>query len=216
MIKNVLLPFALLTFALACAAGDTPPEKFVAGQHYDVIDNPVARTAPRDRIEVAEFFWYGCGHCYTFESLLEPWQEQLPEDVAFRAIPAVWRDVMALHARAFFAAQALGVADVMHPVIFRAMHDEGKRLASRGEIAALFAAHGVQREDFDSAFDSFGVDSQLRQSLAAGKGAGLTGTPSMMVEGKYLITTTKAGSQAGMLEVADFLIARERAARAGG
>lgn len=213
MIRNLLLPLVLLAAALSCSAQEGEAQKFVAGTHYDVIDNPVARTAPRDKIEVAEFFWYGCGHCYTFESLLEPWKETLPGDVAFRAIPAVWRDIMELHARAFFAAQVLGVTEKVHPALFRAMHVDNKRLATRGEIAALFAAHGVEQADFDKAFDSFGVNSQVRQALAAAKGAGLTGTPSMMVEGKYLITTGKAGSQAGMLEVAEFLIAKERAAR---
>ena len=94
------------------------------------------------------------------------------------------------------------------------MHVDRKPLASQAEIAAVFTANGVSEEDFNKAFTSFGVSSQVRQSVAAAKGAGLTGTPSMMVEGKYLITANKAGSQADMLKVADFLVAKERSARA--
>jgi len=213
MIKRLLLSLPLLVFALSCSAAEDSEESFVAGVHYDVIGNPVARTASRDKIEAAEFFWYGCGHCYTFEPIVQQWKRGLADDVEFRGIPAVWRDVMELHARAYFTAQALGVLDTLHPAIFQAMHVDGKRLGSQSEIAALFAANGVAREDFDKVFDSFGVGSQVRQSLAAAKGAGLTGTPAMMVEGKYLITTQKAGGQAEMLQVADFLIEKERAAK---
>ncbi len=212
MLKRLFLPLSLFVFALSCSAADEG-KTFQAGVDYDVIDNTVARTASRDKIEVAEFFWYGCGHCYTFEPMLEEWKKTLGDDVEFRGIPAVWRDVMELHARAYFTADALGVLDTVHPAIFQAMHVDRKRLGTEAEIAALFVANGVSREDFDKTFNSFGVNSQLRQALAAAKGAGVTGTPAMMVEGKYHISSRDHG-QAGMLEVADFLIEKERAARA--
>ncbi|MAT94234.1 MAG: disulfide bond formation protein DsbA [Halioglobus sp.] len=212
MIKRLFLPLSLLFLAMACSAQDSPT--YVAGQHYDVINSQVARTAPRDKIEVAEFFWYGCGHCYTFEPMLQEWKKTLPDDVAVRPIPAVWRDVMELHARAYFTAEALGVVDTVHPALFQAMHVDRKRLGSEEEIAQVFVANGVAREDFDNTFGSFGVSSQVRQAMAAAKGAGITGTPAMMVEGKYHISAGKAGSQADMLKVADFLVEKERAARA--
>lgn len=210
MIRNILLPFALLLFALSCSAQEEESRTYVAGTHYDVIDRPVGRTAPRDKIEVAEFFWYGCGHCYTFEPMLQEWKKNRSDDVAVRPIPAVWREVMELHARAYYAAEALGKLDTLHNAIFQAMHVDDKPLNSEADIAALFAEHGVSTEEFE-VFNSFGVSSQVRQALAAAKGAGLTGTPSMMVEGKYLITSKKAGSQAGMLDVAEFLVEKERA-----
>ncbi|MCB1843936.1 MAG: thiol:disulfide interchange protein DsbA/DsbL, partial [Halioglobus sp.] len=213
MIRHILLPLMLALFALSCTAQEAAQPDYVAGQHYDVIERPVAKTAPRDKYEVAEFFWYGCSHCFTFESMVSRWKEDLPEDVVFRYIPAVWRENMELHARAYFAADALGVAKTLHPAIFQAMHVDRKPLASQAEIARVFTANGVSEEDFNKAFTSFGVNSQVRQAIAAGKGSGLTGTPSMMVEGKYLITAGKAGSQADMLKVADFLVAKERAAR---
>tara|TARA_R110000823_G_scaffold125385_2_gene252008 strand:+ start:12832 stop:13491 length:660 start_codon:yes stop_codon:yes gene_type:complete len=214
MLRQVLLPLTLALFALSCSAQEAEQPDYLAGQHYDVIERPVAKTTARDKFEVAEFFWYGCGHCFTFESMVDRWKQDLPADVAFRYIPAVWREDMELHARAFFAADALGVTETLHPAIFQAMHVDRKPLASQAEIAAVFTANGVSEEDFNKAFTSFGVSSQVRQSVAAAKGAGLTGTPSMMVEGKYLITANKAGSQADMLKVADFLVAKERSARA--
>lgn len=213
MIKRLFLPLSLLFFALSCSAQGEGGKAYEAGVHYTEINSQVARTAPRDKIEVAEFFWYGCGHCYTFEPLVGEWKKGLADDVAFRGIPAVWRDVMELHARAYYAAEVLGVLDTMHPVIFQAMHTDRKPLSSQDDIADLFEANGVAREDFDKAFNSFGVGSQVRQSLAAAKGAGLTGTPAMMVEGKYMISARQAGGQAQMLEVADYLVEKERAAR---
>ena len=100
----------------------------------------------------------------------------------------------------------------MHPVLFQAMNVDGKRLSSEAEIQDLFVANGVDAEDFTKAFNSFGVTSQVNQASARAQAAKITGTPAIMVNGKYHISTRKAGSQADMLKVADFLIAKERAA----
>jgi protein dithiol oxidoreductase (disulfide-forming) len=210
MFKRLMLPLSLLLLAMSCSAQEGAAT-FTAGKHYDVITQKVARTASRDKIEVAEFFWYGCGHCYAFEPLLQEWKKNLPEDVEFRPIPAIWRDVMELHARAYYTAEALGVVDKVHMAIFQAMNVDRKRLGSANELGDLFEANGVSREDFDKTFNSFGVSSQVRQAVAAAKSAGITGTPAMMVNGRYHLSTQKAGGQAEMLEVADFLIEQERA-----
>jgi thiol:disulfide interchange protein DsbA len=120
---------------------------------------------------------------------------------------------MELHARAFYTAQVLGVFDTMHPALFQAMNVDHKRLANEDEIQALFVANGVAAEDFSKAFNSFGVSSQVKQAAARAKAAKITGTPALMVDGKYHVSTRKAGSQADMLKVSDFLIEKERAAR---
>ena len=212
MIKRALLTLSLLVFGVSCVAGEDAAKTYEAGQQYDLITPPVRAVDP-SKIEVAEFFWYGCGHCYNFEPALEQWKKKLPEDVTFRGIPAVWQDKMELHAKAFYTAQALGVLDTMHPVIFQAMNVDRKPLASQAEIAALFVANGVSEEDFNKAFDSFGVNSQVRQAISIGKAAQITGTPALMVNGKYHVSGRKAGTQAEMLEVVDFLIEQERTAQ---
>jgi thiol:disulfide interchange protein DsbA len=119
---------------------------------------------------------------------------------------------MELHARAYYVAEVLGVRDTMHIVLFQAMNVDKKRLSSDAEVAALFAANGVSTEDFTKALNSFGVSSQARQAASRARAAKITGTPEMMVNGKYRITTRKAGNQAKMLEIATFLIEKERAA----
>lgn len=202
-----LLGFALMIPAVSCAQDG----KYVEGTHYDVISPPL-RTQNADKIEVVEFFAYSCGHCYNFEPLLVQWKKQQPDDVALVPSPAVWSPPMEPHARAFYAAQALGVLDTMHNALFAAMHVDRKRLTSEDEIRALFVANGVDGEAFNKAYNSFGVSSLVRQAVARAKGARISGTPEMMVAGKYRVTTRKAGSQANMLKVADFLIEKERAA----
>ncbi len=215
MIQRLLLSSLMVFFsAVACAAGEAPGQIFKEGEHYDLID-PALRTANPDKIEVTEFFWYGCGHCYTFEPMIGQWKKTLAEDVEFNPSPAMWNAAMELHARAFYAAEVLGVGETMHPALFQAMNVDRKRLQSAEEVADLFEANGVAREDFDKAFNSFGVSSQVRQANSRARAAKVTGTPSMMVNGKYFVSTRKAGSQANMLKLVDYLIEKERAAAGG-
>ena len=203
----VLLGAVFMLPSISCAQGG----EYVEGTHYDVIAPPV-RTQSADKIEVVEFFAYSCGHCYNFEPLLQQWKKQQADDVALVPSPAVWSPPMEPHAKAFYAAQALGALDTVHGALFAAMHVDRKRLSSEDEIRAVFVANGVSGEAFDKAFNSFGVGSQVRQAVARAKGARISGTPEMMIAGKYRISTRKAGSQANMLKIADYLIAKERSA----
>lgn len=210
MFKRVLLTLSLVVLAplVACAQEET---NFEAGKHYDVI-SPAIRTANPDKIEVAEFFWYGCGHCYTFEPVIGQWKKTLADDIEFRGIPAMWGGAMELHAKAFYAAQALGVSATMHPVLFQAMNVDRLPLKSESDISELFVANGVSAEDFNKAFNSFGVGSQVRQASSSARAAKVTGTPSLMVNGKYMVSSRKAGSHANMLKLVDYLVEKERAA----
>lgn len=212
MIKRLLLSLSLLVFVPVLACAEDTGETYVEGTHYDLV-SPAVRTAEPDKIEVAEFFWYGCGHCYTFEPVIGQWKKTLADDVDFRGSPAMWNPQMELHARAFYTAEVLGVLDTMHQVLFQAMNVDGKRLSKQADIAQLFAANGVAEEDFVKAFDSFGVSSLVRQANSRARAAKVTGTPALLVNGKYHVSTRKAGSQANMLKIADYLIAKERAAK---
>lgn len=211
MIKRLLLSLTLAVFAPLSVMAEQSADKYVEGTHYDLI-TPAIRTTEPDKIEVAEFFWYGCGHCYNFEPMIVQWKKTLADDVNFVGSPAMWNPLMELHAKAFYAADALGVLDTLHPVLFQAMNVDRKKLGSQEEIAELFAAHGVAVEDFNKAFESFGVGSQVRQANSRARAAKITGTPALMVNGKYHISSRKAGSQANMLKIAEYLIEKERAA----
>lgn len=213
-LRSAISPLLGLTLAVSCifSLSLSAEERWVEGQHYQVITPPVA-VGKSDDVVVTEFFWYGCGHCYTFEPMLTAWGKQLPDGAVVKPSPAVWNDPMRMHAKAFYIAEVLGVKAVMHSVIFDAMHVQRKRLVSRLALRDLFEDNGVDPEQFDNAYDSFGVDSQVRQADARARSAKVSGTPTLMVAGKYLIETRGAGNQTNMLDIARHLIEKELAAR---
>ena len=214
-IRQTVAALALILTAFmgwAMAAVSVAEDRWVEGRHYQTVTPPVAVGRGSD-VVVTEFFWYGCGHCYTFEPMLTAWGKQLPAGAVVQPSPAVWNDPMRLHAKAYYIADVLGVKETLHPVIFDAMHVQRKRLVSRLELRDLFEDNGVEPAQFDKAFDCFGVDSQVRQADARPRSAKISGTPSLMVAGKYLIETRAAGSQTNMLEIARFLVDKELAAR---
>ena len=179
------------------------------GEHYDIV-SPVLRTSNPEKIEVMEFFWFGCGHCYTFEPLLAAWKKTLADDVAFKGSPAIWNSTMEIHAKVFYTAEVLGISERINPVVFRAINQDRRPLTAESDIATLFESSGVLRSDFFDAFNSFGVGSQVRQASSRARSAKITGTPEIVINGKYRITTRKAGNQTNMLKIADYLIEKER------
>jgi thiol:disulfide interchange protein DsbA len=201
----------LLLLPLATLAADTAPA-FVEGKQYERIPEPV-RTADPARIEVVEVFWYGCIHCFHLDPLIKDWQKTLPADVDFHRSPAIWNKPMAIHAQAFYAAQALGVLDKVHDRLFAALNVDRRKLDTEDELAAFFAEQGVKEQDFRKAFSSFGVENSVKQADARARSYRITGTPELVVNGKYRISAKTAGSPEAMLKVVDFLVAQERAAR---
>ena len=209
--KRFLAMGLLLLLPLATLAADTAPA-FVEGKQYERIPEPV-RTADPARIEVVEVFWYGCIHCFHLDPLIKDWQKTLPADVDFHRSPAIWNKPMAIHAQAFYAAQALGVLDKVHDRLFAALNVDRRKLDTEDELAAFFAEQGVKEQDFRKAFSSFGVENSVKQADARARSYRITGTPELVVNGKHRISAKTAGSPEAMLKVVDFLVAQERAAR---
>lgn len=203
----------LLASLAACAQEDAPAAPaYELGKEYFAIDVPV-RTITPGKIEVTEVFWYGCGHCFHFEPTINAWKKTLADDVELVKSPAMWRENMQTHARIFYAAKALDLPEKFHLRAFAMLNTEHKRLESEDEIAALFAEFGVEREKFDKVFNSFGVSSQVQQADARARGFKITGTPELIVDGRYRIATGSAGGQAEMLEVANYLIDKIRSGK---
>lgn len=212
---------ALLVLALglplaACAqdqAPAAPAPVWVEGVHYTRLDQPLF-SPYKGKVEVVEFFMHSCGHCYTFEPLVQAWKKNLPENVVFTYSPAPWGAVRELHARAYYTALALGVTDTMHPVMFDALIKQRKALNTEDDLAELFADNGVDEEAFHKAFNSFGVTGQLRQADARIRGAKVSGTPALVVAGQYKIGAKEAGGHENMLRIASYLVDKELAAMA--
>lgn len=186
-------------------------EPYIAGEHYLLLDKPVS-THDKSKIEVVEIFWYGCPHCFTFEPMVKQWESQLPADVDFLRMPAMWNNPMKEHARIFYTAKALGVLDKIHEAIFTSLVVERKRLTDEEEIEELFVKYGVDKEAFRKTFKSFGVSNQVKQAdVRTRRDYKISGTPEVIVNGKFRVTGQSAGGQGNMFKVVNYLINKERA-----
>ncbi|SFH60791.1 thiol:disulfide interchange protein DsbA/DsbL [Modicisalibacter xianhensis] len=182
----------------------------VAGEDYQVLDEPVETRVDQGQIEVTEVFWYGCPHCYNLEEPLNAWVTELPEDVTFQRLPATMGDVWTTHATAFYAAQQLGILDKLHEDFFDAIHQDGRKLADTDEIAEFFSNYGVSEEEAKDALTSFGVKSQINRAHATMRAYKLMGVPALVVDGRYVITPSSAGSLENMPQIASALIEQVR------
>lgn len=162
-----------------------------------------------DKIEVIEFFWYGCPHCYSLEPSMAAWLKTKPANVEFIRQPAIFSDLWGKHAKAFFTAEALGVGEKVHADFFDAIQNKKQKLTSEDDLAKFFAAHGVKDEDFRAAYSSFLVDAKMRQAETMAARYGITGVPAIVVNGKYRVTATTAKSQENIVNVTNQLIQQE-------
>ena len=198
---------------ITLAQADPAPSsgRFELGTHYQRFPSAQGTSSSPDMIEVAEVFWYGCPHCYTFDPYLEDWRQNLPEDVSFVRIPAVWNPLLQVHARAFYAARALNVSDELHTAFFREIHINRNGLDSQDALADFFASHGVEREDFNAAFESFAVNNFMNRADDLSRRYRIGSVPTVVVNGKYTSDAGMAGSYEDLMELIDELIAMERA-----
>jgi thiol:disulfide interchange protein DsbA len=210
--RILIAALGLMVSLAACAESDQPESIYKAGQHYAVLDQPV-RTIDSSKIEVTEVFWYGCSHCFRFEPMLHQWKKKQTSDVLVRQSPAMWNKDMEIHARAFYTAKALNALDKVNQPLFNGLNVEKKRLNTEDELAKVFVAAGVDEDKFHKTFNSFGVTSQVKQADARARSYKVTGTPEIVVDGKYRVSARMAGGQSQMLDVVDTLVEQIRAKR---
>lgn len=179
---------------------------------YQKVEPPQPITTG-NKIEVVEMFWYGCPHCNHLEPYVNRWLKKKAKDVELVRIPAVFRPNWALHARAFYTAQILGVLDKTHDAMFDAIHKLRKPMNTEGEIMDLFAQHGVKNDEFKRVFHSFAVEAKVRRARDMSQRYGIDGVPTLIVDGKYRTDAELAGSAANIFKVVDYLVDQERKAR---
>jgi len=175
--------------------------------------SPAQPTQNPDKIEVIEFFWYGCPHCYSFEPLLEKWVKTLPKNVEFIRQPAAFNELWSKHAKAYYTAEALGVVDKVHADFFDAVQNKKESLDTEEALAKFFVAHGVNETQFKEAYNSFAVDSKMRNAPSMATRYGITGVPAIIINGKYKTNGTLAGSHEKMIEIMNKLIKQENTAK---
>lgn len=185
-------------------------QAFVQGSDYDVLAVAVKTTHP-DKIVVTEVFWYGCPHCFNFEPHAENWSATLPEGVVFEQVPSLLNLRWTEHARAYYSFKLMGVLDEVHKAFFDAIHLKRQRMGDLETIAAFVAAQGLDEQQFRNHFYSFEVETQIRKSIKKEQRYGHRGVPAVIVNGKYLVSSSKAGSNERMLQIMSFLVAKELA-----
>jgi thiol:disulfide interchange protein DsbA len=182
----------------------------VEGTNYVRLGQPVPVSAS-GKIEVIEFFWYGCPHCNAFEPTLDAWQKTVAADVAFRRIPVAFSDEpFGAHQRIYFALESLGLVPTMHRKVFYAIHNERMRLAKPDEITAFMVKNGVDGAKFTEAYNSFSVQTKSAQAKQLAQAYKIDAVPAMGVQGRYYITGTMAGGNEKMPAVAEALVERIR------
>jgi thiol:disulfide interchange protein DsbA len=184
----------------------------VEGQHYVRLSTPAPVTlpSPDKKIDVVEFFWYGCPHCYAFEPLLESWVRKLPPDAAFRRVPVGFMAPHQLHQRLFYALDEIGQLQAMHRKVFNAIHQQSRHLSSEAEILAFVAANGVDGARFTEAFRSFAVNTKCSRARQLSEAYKIDGVPALGIQGRYYTSGALAGGHERAVAVADFLIQKSR------
>ncbi len=214
MLKRLLMALLVL---LAAGLAQAQP---AAGVEYRVL-SPAQPTDAPGKIEVVEFFWYGCPHCYSFEPVLDPWLKKLPKDVHFRRVPAIFVDnsksppvvnyEYAQGARAFFALDAIGQEERLHKALFDAVHTGSRlRVADEAALTEWLGKRGVDTKKFAAAYHSFSVEARLKRAMQLTQAYKIDGVPTMAVNGKDVVITDNIRSFEQLLSITDYLVDQSR------
>jgi protein dithiol oxidoreductase (disulfide-forming) len=206
--RDALKQFAVLAVALPSATGAW------AQQDPFVVLNPAQKVDDPSKIEVLEFFHYGCPHCRTFDPLVTDWKKRLPADVAFRQVPAIWNNAqLSALARLFYAADISGELPALNAHIFVAVQDEKRPLHEEAQVRQWLEGKVADPAKFMDTYKSFGVNSMLQRADQLARAMKISGVPTMVVNGKYMTSASLTGSHENTLRVVDQLVERERQGR---
>lgn len=195
---------------LALAQGGEPVE----GTHYVKLSQAAPNSAPAGKIEVVEFFWYGCPHCKHFEPYLAAWAAKLPADVVFRRVPVAFRETpFGIHQRLYYALEAMGLLPTLHAKVFHALHEEGLKLDKPELIGDFVAKQGVDKAKFLGVMESFGVQTKCRQARTLADAYKIDGVPTVGIAGQYYTSVGLNGTPEKALATTDALINKVRKAR---
>ncbi len=192
---------ALVVGALLIAAGATAQN----GARYTELNPPQPTVGEGNKIEVVEFFWYGCPHCYNIEPLVEQWKKTLPPDAVFRLLPAAFNARWAHDAAIFYTFEALGVLDKVHRPFFDAIHLDHLRTDDPKALDEWVRKQGIDPKKFNDTMKSFSVQAKTRRAAQLTAAYKIDGTPAFAVAGRYTISAEQGGTPQGMLDNASYV-----------
>lgn len=209
MQKRFMWLLLVLLVGAGLHAADNEP--FTEGVHYYEIFPAVPTGVVDGKLEVVELFWYGCPHCNELEPYLNRWMQSKPAEAEFIRIPATLNANWIDHARLFYALELMGELERMHPLIFQAIHHQGRRLRDFRAMTRFVSQHGIDEQAFTEAYNSLAVRTKVGRAMQLSRDYGATGVPTVIVNGKYRTSATHAGSYAKMLDIINYLLQQERA-----
>lgn len=212
--RSLILLAALLAASPPAHAAAAPTPQWQAGRDWLPVEPPQPTTTG-DRIEVLEVFSYACPHCAHFQPYADQLKASLPADAEFTLMPADFHPNWVLFAQGFYAAKALGLVEQTHQAMFDAVYRDHRPMDSLDRIADFYAEHGADKPTFLSTAESFVINGQLSQAHRREIAYGIDSTPTLVVAGKYRIVAN-SGRNIGfaqMVEIAQYLVAREAAAK---
>ena len=195
----------LPSLAWAQAAGE--PRQ---GRDYITLEKRVATEVPAGKVEVIEFFWYSCPHCYAFEPTMEAWIKAAPPDVVVKRVPVAFRADFQPQQKLYYALEALNKVNEFQVKVFNAIHRERQPLATDDAIIAWAVKQGLDRAKFTEAYQSFSVATKLRRAVQLQDEYKVEGVPSLGIAGRFYTDGTMAGSMERALQVTDYLVDRVR------
>ncbi len=218
MSRGIVIACALVAAAAAAtfsmrACGETI--EWESGVNYTVLGRPQATSVAPGKVEVAEVFWYGCGHCYALDPTLEAWKTKKPAFIEFVRVPVIWGPPHMQHARLYYTLQALGRGD-LHPKVFDAMHRDGVMLSAdsdeqgRALQLAFLKQHGVSEQQFNAAYDSVEVLNNVKRAQTLTGRYEVGSVPVVIVNGTYSTSVSQAGGTDQLLILINDLAAREK------
>lgn len=179
----------------------------VEGKDFQRVSPPVPM-APTGKVEVVEFFWYGCPHCNALEPSLEAWVKRLPSNVHFERVAATFSPMHSYHARIYYALELMGKVEAFHTKVFAAIHVQHQRLDKDADVAAFFTAQGLDGQKVLQTMKSFTVEGKLRQAKALAQGYKIDGVPTLGIQGRFTTSAAMTGSEPRLYATADMLIAQ--------
>ena len=196
--------FTLLILFCLSATVAAQGQKIEEGFDYRIL--PIAQPLEsKGKVEVIEFFWYGCPHCYDFEPELSSWVKRQPKDVVFSRVPVAFREDFMPHSQLFYALETMGKGEALNEKVMYAIHKENKRLLTEPEIVDWVASQGVDRNAFLATYRSFAVVSKARASKQLAEAYRIDGVPTIVMQGKYVTSPSIAGTKAKAIAVMDHL-----------
>ena len=193
-------------------AAQAQAQSYKEGSDYLVLDKPAPTEAPAGKVEVVEFFWYGCPHCNSFEPQLDAWLKTAPKNIAFRRAPVSFRPDFEPHQRLYYVLEAMGKLEELHKKVFYTIHVEKQPLNSVSLVAAWAEKQGVDKVKFAEMYDSFSVSTKVRKATQLQDSYQVDGVPALGVGGRYYTSATQAKSMERALLIANYLVALPRKA----